>query len=274
MYFLDVMRHTLKLDGAMWDAIRGLEFNPVLPPSHQRRTVDHFQIVLNPFDPDQNSSVTFMFRVPQLTTGSKPPSRGSSWSQGDSAMEAIGFLTDVVPTATAGLAKALTKLLAGDIDNVCGQPGQIFRDTTTRGKAAGAAMGVPLDRVEEAVRIARKHALDTCAPALISVRLVKSTGATLGFTRHQPVTAVVDLDCPQSNRQQRLFRAVWKEWETAGIPYTFHWGKLNDLDAAKVRRMYGSGVDRWRDARKALLATPELRRVFANEFTDRTALSD
>ena len=235
----------------------------MLPPSHQGRTVDHFQIVLNPFDPDQNGSVTFMFRVPQLTAGSKPPSRGSSWSQGDSAMEAIGFLTDVVPTATAGLAKALTKLLAGDIDNVCGQPGQ-FSATRPRGERPRVPRWVSRWtgwRTRYASR--GKHALDTCAPALISVRLVKSTGATLGFTRHQPVTAVVDLDCPQSNRQQRLFRAVWKEWETAGIPYTFHWGKLNDLDAAKVRRMYGSGVDRWRDARKALLvharAPPSLR---------------
>jgi FAD binding domain-containing protein/D-arabinono-1,4-lactone oxidase len=274
MYFLEVCRHTLPLNAAMWDAIRGLDFQNVVPAMANGRQPDHFQIVLNPYDAAENGAVTFMFRRPDQAPGSKPPSIGSSWSQGDSAMEAVGFITDHVPGVTADLAKLLTKLLAGNIDNVCGQPGQVFRDTTTRGKAAGAAMGVPLDRVEEAVRIARQQTVAIEAPALISVRLVKATAATLGFTRHQPVTAIVDLDCPQSTRQQRLFRAVWQAWEAAGIPYTFHWGKLNDLDAAKARRMYGGAVDRWLAARRTLLATPELRRVFSNDFTDRLGLSE
>ena len=62
--------------------------------------------------------------------------------------------------------------------------------------------------------------------------------------------------------------------EQAGIPFTFHWGKLHETDSDRVRRMYGQRVDRWLAARRTLLATPELRRLFANGYTDRAGLSD
>jgi hypothetical protein len=38
--------------------------------------------------------------------------------------------------------------------------------------------------------------------------------------------------------------------------------------------MYGDRVDRWLSARRTLLPTPELRRLFANAYTDHAGLSD
>lgn len=38
--------------------------------------------------------------------------------------------------------------------------------------------------------------------------------------------------------------------------------------------MYGPKVDDWLTARRTLLPTSELRRLFANAYTDRAGLSD
>lgn len=276
LFYLQVWRKRLTIDQSTWDAIRDQRFAPLgLPGSDNGREPDHFQIVINPNEGTDKGLITVMYRVPAPPPGSKPPEAGSRWTQGDSALEAIGIISDRFPVLTVPLSVALTKIGATEVDNICGEPGQIFKDTTTRGKAAGAAMAVPAGRAKEAIDIAKKHAIRTGAPALLAVRLVKSTQATLGFTRFAPVSAVIDLDCAQSSRQRDFFQAVWAEYDAAGLPFVPHWGKLNDLDSSKVRARYGPAtVQSWVDARRELLPTSEIRRVFANDFTDHLGLSD
>jgi hypothetical protein len=110
---------------------------------------------------------------------------------------------------------------------------------------------------------------------VLAVRLVAPTKAMLGFTRFAPATAVVDLDGAQSSGQRDVFRSIVVELERIGIPFTYHWGKLNEIDGARLRRMYPAAtVDRWKAARRTMLPTPELRRTFANAFTDRADLSE
>jgi hypothetical protein len=258
----------------MWAAIASLDFSGLGLTGSANRQPDHFQVLINPFDQAGHGVVTAMYRVPTRPPGSTPPKMGSEWSQGDSAFEAVGLLTDILPDTSALLASLLDKLTATRIDDVCGQPGQMFRDTTTRGKTAGAAFGVAIDRTKDAIAVARAEIQRVKAPALLAIRLVKATKATLGFTRFEPATAVIDVDCPQSNRQRELLHNLWLALEQAAIPFTFHWGKLNETDRDRIRRMYGPRVDRWLAARRTLLPTPELRRLFANSYTDRAGLSD
>jgi FAD binding domain-containing protein/D-arabinono-1,4-lactone oxidase len=274
MFYLQCWRQELTIGDAVWTAIASLDFSPLGLKGADNRQPDHFQVLLNPYDQRERGIATAMYRVPSRPPGSKPPTTGGEWTQGDSAFEAVGLLTDILPDASAMLASLLDKFTAQAVENVCGEPGQMFRDTTTRGKTAGAAIGVPLDRTKEAIAVARAEIQRTRAPALLAIRLVKATKATLGFTNFAPATAVIDIDCPQSNRQRDLLRTLPIAIEQAGIPFTFHWGKLHETDRDRVRRMYGPRVDRWLAARRTLLATPELRRLFANGYTDRAGLSD
>jgi FAD binding domain-containing protein len=274
MYYLQCWRETLDLDNRVWQAIATLDFSGLPLTGAAQRQPDHFQVLINPFDQAEHGVVTAMYRVPSRPPGSKPPKMGSEWSQGDSAFEAVGLLTDLLPDASALLASLLDKLTATRIDDVCGEPGQMFRDTTTRGKTAGAAIGVAVDRTEEAIAVARAEIQRVRAPALLAIRLVKATKATLGFTHFEPATAAIDIDCPQSSRQRELLHNLWLALEQAGIPFTFHWGKLHEMDRDRIRRMYGTRLDRWLTARRTLLPTPELRRLFANSYTDRAGLSD
>jgi hypothetical protein len=274
MYYLQTWRQDRELDDTVWNAIASLDFSAVTLQGAAGRQPDHFQILINPFDRRGHGIITAMYRVPTRPPGSKPPKTGSEWTQGDSAFEAVGLITDLLPDASALLASLIDKLTATKVENVCGEPGQMFRDTTTRGKTAGAAIGVPLDRARDAIAVARAEIQRTGAPALLAIRLVKATKATLGFTSFEPATAVIDIDCPQSNRQRELLHNLWPALDRAGIPFTFHWGKLHETDRTRVRRMYGQRVDRWLAGRRTLLPTPELRRLFANAYTDRAGLSD
>lgn len=273
-FFLQIWRKEMPLDAAMWSAIGSLDFSGVDLPGADGREPDHFQVVINPYDEQRRGIVTVMYRSPTRPPGSAAPSIGGRWSQGDSALEAIGLVTDLFPDLTGPLSKALEKIAQPKVENVCGRPGQVFRDTTTRGKAAGAGLGVRLDQVEQAIGIARARAVAIGAPALLAIRLVKQTDATLGFTRFGPATAVIDLDGAQSNRQKRFFSETFDALENEGVEYTFHWGKLNEVSPARMQRMYGAGrVQAWLDARRDVLPTPALRRAFANDFTDQAGLS-
>jgi hypothetical protein len=71
-----------------------------------------------------------------------------------------------------------------------------------------------------------------------------------------------------------LVRATLEE---ADIPYSMHWGKLGELDAAKVETDFGpsddpgSRLSRWRATRNALLS-PQARALFWNEAVVRYGL--
>jgi hypothetical protein len=57
------------------------------------------------------------------------------------------------------------------------------------------------------------------------------------------------------------------------IPYTEHWGKLNALTSQRLRRSYGSDLDRWNEARHRLLPDPVARNVFSTPLFDSVGLN-
>jgi FAD/FMN-containing dehydrogenase len=273
LFYLCLWRDTRTLDTPLWEAVRTLDFGPLGLGGGP--SPDHFQIVLNPYDDGNRGLVTAMYRVAQLPAGSKRPEVSSGLGPGDTAFEAVGGLSELFPGATDLVAKLLDRVAGKPLANVCGEPRHIFRDTSTRGRAAGAGLGVPLDRTREVIELASEQIRRAHAPVVLAVRLVAPTKALLGFPRFAPATAVVDLDGAQSSGQRDVFRSVVVELERIGIPFTYHWGKLNEIDAARLRRMYPAAtVDRWKAARRTMLPTAELRRTFANAFTDRADLSE
>lgn len=122
---------------------------------------------------------------------------------------------------------------------------------------------------------------------IFTVRFVSNAGGTLAFTRFAE-SAVIEIDglspficnkaalhpgedgnLPPPDAVQGLralgqvlprgAHAMQAALDAAGVPYSMHWGKLGDLDAAKVRADYGDAGDpasplgSWRKARETLL---------------------
>jgi hypothetical protein len=274
IYWLETWRKRVPYDDALWNAIENRDFASVALPGAAGRIPYAFQLLFNPHEAMDRGFIIAMYRENIQPSPCKPTTPGKIVA-GDSAFEAIAIFTDLFGGVTPDLSKLLFKIGVKDIDGACGTHGQTFRDTTTRGKAASSAIGVPLDRARELVEIAADNVVNTNAPALIAMRLVKASKGTLSFTRYAPVTAIVEIDGPDSNRVRQAQRLTWAALVDRDIPHTFHWGKINNLDRSSVRRAYGAAaVDKWIDARHAILTTTELREAFANDHTDALGLSD
>ena len=269
LFFLQMWRKRLPLDAALWKALDELDFSNLELFRPDERPF-HFQAVIDPDDLDKGAYVTVMYKDSERLEDCPSPSRDKI-VQGDNALELVGRITDIVPDLIDP-ASDLVQFFYDDVDGICGTLGEIFSDTTTRGKTASTALGIPLGRVREALDIGFEVFEEAKFAGLFAVRYVKASDATLAFTSHKEHTCVLEFDGPQARRTSEFYKNVWKRLEEAGIPYTFHWGKLNNLDAARVRSMYEARAESWLEARRELLRTSELRRVFANDFLRKVGL--
>lgn len=275
-YFLHAFRQPAVLDTAMWTAIENMDFEAVTLPDlpGKRRRPRHFEVLSNPLDGDK-TWITAMYKVKEFPPGAKPFGWGG-FTKGDSALDVIGTITNGWDGFAPLGAKLFTQTYR-PYENIAGRPGEIFRDTSTRGRSASSAMGVPLSHARQAFEQACDIVRRNKAPAFVDMRFVKATDATLGFTMHQPFTAIVEIDGAYSNGTLSAQREMWawlmERTERNEFPHTFHWGKMNDLNAESVRKCYGAGrVQQWIDARR-FLVPPEMRPVFSNATSDRLGLS-
>ena len=270
LFLLHRQRMKYGLDPALRQAIRTLDVSGLpFPPGLTRPF--HLDVVMNPYDVERATWVTVMTKEPYVEGYAPPPRLTGGLAPGDNLLSVMGRLFDVAGNA---IPAAMTALLNMQFHAgvVTGTLGEIFGDTTTEGKAAGAGFGVSADRAEQAldVVLAAMHAGGPY-PCLVALRFVKGTQATLGFTRF-PETCIIDLDGPLSTRTRDCYQRVRTALTAAQIPFTQHWGKIVDLNATDVRTCYGPAVDAWKNARNQLL-DPEERRVFSNTFLEGLGLA-
>ena len=272
-FLLQSFRRRAPFDAGLRRAISTLDFSGVALPGGARRPY-HIQVVVNPFDLDRGVFLTTMYRLPFRDDYTPPGDVFGAAGPGDDALAFVGLLSDAVPALIPTLATQLLGRAYGDINGAVGTIGEIFSNTSTRGKAASTAMGIPLARAGEALDVVlelnRRHGPYAVLPAL---RYVRSTRATLGFTRHGAVTCVLELDGPLSARTADLYRRVWQAFADRQLPFTFHWGKILDTSTpAWVRRAYGPAADRWIAARERLLDA-DARRMFSYRYLESLGLS-
>ena len=269
LFLLDMYRSRLPLDGALRHTIDNLDFDDYPLPERPARPF-HFEVRLNPYDIAGGAWVSSLYRKP-YRADYEPPLRGK-FAPGDDALAAMGMITDWVP-ASIPLLNRVLELHHPEIRTAkTGTLGEMFGDTATPRKAAGSAIGVPVERTMEAVDAILEVVRDASFPGLIALRFVPGTRATLGFTRF-PRTCIIDVDGVMSRRTLALYRRVWQALADRDIPHTFHWGKLMPLDADVVRAIYGAAVDRWLAARRRLLDAAA-RRQFSSPATDALGLSE
>jgi hypothetical protein len=270
IFLVEMHRVRRPLDDGLRAAITTLEFAGAgLPKGNERPR--HFDVVANPYDLDAGVYVTAMYRRPFRPDYPKPPQ--GDLAPGDDALQFVGTVTDAIPLL---IPKVMTAAVRSQYKTTStpleGTTNEIFPTTTTRGKASGTAIAVPIDRALDAMElilaINRDHGPFPC---LVALRFVPRTNALLGFTRFVR-TCIVDVDGTLSNRTRSFYSRIWQSLGASDIPYAMHWGKILGLSAAEARRLYGGNLDRWLAARRALLP-PTLRRVFSNRFLEELDLA-
>lgn len=272
IYLLEASRIKIPFDDDLKHVIHTLDFGPISLPEPNQRPY-HFEIVINPHATDGLAFSTVMYK--KAFTPDQMERRKSSrgFQPGDDFLSVIGTLLDKAPAA---IPTAVNRLIASQYREFSGRTGtlgDIFSSTSIRGKATGAAMGVPLDEAGRALdAIMEIHSQNKNFPGVIALRYVKKSDALMAFTRY-PQTCIIDLDAVDNQTARNFFRNSWRALDERDIPYTLHWGKANELTADSLRKMYGEDLDTWLNIRRNLL-DEKSRRTFSSPFTDQCGLSE
>jgi hypothetical protein len=262
LFLLEAYMERMPYDDGLKHIMETLDFsNAALPCGNERPF--HFAVSINPYDIDNGVYVTSMYKRPYRTDYVKPSDNAAGVGPGDDAAVFVGGLTDVIPALVPGL---VNTLLAGAMTPYHKQFGilsEIFDNTTLHGRLLSAAIGIPIEHTTKVTEIMLQLNQDKGPfTGMFAYRFIKKTKATLGFTRFDH-TCIFELDAAFSNRTLDFYHAAWKALEDNNIPFTFHWGKMNEIDPARMQRMYGADATAWVNARNTLL-TPESRKIFAN----------
>lgn len=265
-FFLQVFRFGHALDENLWRALSALDFS-ALPLPRGPDGLYHFQVVINPNDIGWGPRVTVMYKRQTIPADSHPVERGSQWGPGDDAAEVIGKVFDLTGNLTMPIVNKLVRELYKDIDNQCGKLGEIFSNTRTRGKNLSCAMGVPLANVRTALEALLAMNKSNRFPGLFALRFVKGTDATLGFTHFKPHTCILEMDGPESKAVRKFYDLARDKFIELGIPFTYHWGKMQSVNSGLLMRQYGQNrIDEWKGQRKSLIPDAAIRKVFENQM--------
>jgi hypothetical protein len=131
-------------------------------------------------------------------------------------------------------------------------------------------IGVPVDRVVEAIEIIFKIVDRDPVAAPVAVRLVKKSGATLAFTKYD-LTATIEMPGPCDRilfrNRLRTMQKIFKALAASDIPHTYHWGQQLPLNDVWVRNAFGDAVvDTWKQTRADFLG--DAVDTFSNEMME------
>lgn len=264
LFLLECYRQRIKLVDWLRHIMNTLDFSQSQLRPHGTERPFHFQVVVDPYDIDDGVYVTTMYKRPY-----RPDYPGwvrdfSKAGPGDDVPAFLGKITAHLPVITHLIVSQLVKTVYTPFENTWGTMGEIFYNTDARGKIYSTAFGVPLNYVSQ-VHDLMIELNDTHGPimGILAYRYVRQSEATLSFTPY-PHTCIVEVDGAESTISNRYYAALWQALLDRNIPHAFHWGKMQNLDAATVQRLYGAKRDRWVAARNKLL-TADLIKVFNNE---------
>jgi hypothetical protein len=254
-YLFEGYRQMIPYEAPLKHIMETLDFsNSPLPHGSERPF--HFQVLVNQYDLSGGAYVTTMYKRPYKDSYTPPLSDPNKAGPGDDVPAFIGKITDLISASIPVLVNNLIKIEC-EPGSWMGTSGEVFTNTDTRGKVLSTAMGIPINYVNRVNEILIQLNSQSHFPGVFAYRYVKKSKATLAFTQFEP-TCIVELDGVQSDLTRNFYQTVWDELRTQSIPYTFHWGKVHDLDDQKVRAAYQTNRDKWVQARNSLLPTDSL----------------
>ncbi len=252
LFLLEAYLRRMPYDDTLKKLMATLDFsNSNLPNGNERPY--HFAVNINPYDLAGGAYVVTMYKRPYRTNYKHPVHNPNGVGPGDDAAVFVGKLTDALPALVPGI---VNKLIAGAFtpyEKVTGTLGEIFDNTQLYGKLMSAAIGISITSVKKVTEILLElNKTNGPFVGIFAYRFIKKSKAKLAFTRFD-FTCILELDAASSERTKAFYTAVWARLEKEKIPFTFHWGKLNELNFTRIQNMYGKDADTWIASRNKLL---------------------
>lgn len=262
LFLMETYMRRMPYDDTLKALMATLDFsNATLPCGNERPF--HFSVTINPYDLDKGAYVSTFYKRPYRDDYIRPVANAAGVGPGDDAPCFIGNLTATIPALVPVLVNKLLADAFQPYEKQFGTLGEIFNNTTLHGKLLSAAIGIPLNQVSRVTELLFEiNKSDGPFVGLFAYRFIKKCKATLGFQRFD-ATCILELDAAYSDATKSFYTAVWNRLDQEQIPFTFHWGKMNELNFDRISRMYGKDADAWIAARNKLLA-PDNFKVFTN----------
>ncbi len=268
-YLLETHQRRLPLDVELRRAMATLDFSR-LPMPHVGEVPHHFEVDVNPHDVPNGVWVSVMY-LRGLAPYTPPDKTPGEYGPGDDLLSVVGLLTPLISGSVAPIINAFAGQYLKEYSYVMGKQGEIFSKTIVHGKAMSMELGLPLPIVSDALPIILEEARRGSFPGFIGIRYIKRSRALLAFTKFD-MTCTVELQGAFSSLSQTVYDRIWSALEAARIPYTLHWGQMNNFTPPRVRAMYGPAVDQWLASRRSLL-TPQAQRLFSSTFLEDCGLA-
>ncbi|HTN46771.1 MAG TPA: FAD-binding protein [Flavipsychrobacter sp.] len=263
LFLLECSMRKVPFDQQLFDLMTRLDFkHPQLPYADKRPF--QFQVMINPYDMKNGVMMTTMYKQPYRKDYTPPEIKDDVLGPGDDAPCFIGKLTQVAKSLVPAIVNNLLAASLKPYEKKIGTLAEIFNNFNIRGKVASAAVGVAKEDCIKALELLLKMNEEHHFVGLFACRFVKKSDALLAFTRFDH-TCIIELDGVLSKESLKFYDLFCDAMEKSGIAFTYHWGKMNLLNADRVKRMYGDYYLRFLFARNKLLQEPMLQ-VFNNSI--------
>ncbi len=219
----------------------------------------HYEFIFDPHGRKQMAMQAGAPRVPFQPGLPTPQPRWivrdkNGYAPGINILRLVGlFRFAVPPRVITGIQFKQYRKIAL-LDGVRGSPGQIYTSSIYYLEGyIESAYAVSVRDAPATIDISSKVAGELRLPSINQVRLCRASQATLGFTQHEPITAVFEFGMIKDDRFPEFEHRLDEEFREAGIRYTFHWSKNSGLDPDKLEYMYGAAkIESWMAARQAV----------------------
>lgn len=273
LFLLETNMHRVPYGSNLKKVMETLDFSPLSLPGGTDRPF-HFSVSINPYDLENGAFLYTHYKRPYRKDYTKPVHNDAGIGPGDDAPAFIGKLSKVLPKLVPTIVNKLIGNALQPYSKQFGTLGEIFDNTSLRGKLSSTALGLPLNKVNRVAELLLEiNKTDGPFTGIFAFRYVKKSNATLGFTHFGDYTCVLELDGIFSPETEAFYRAVWKRLDEEKIPFTFHWGKMNEINPDILKKMYGKDATSWIAARNNLLK-PEAMKIFTNPLITQWGLDE
>jgi FAD binding domain len=234
--------------------------------------VYHYEFI---FDPQSSKKMAMVASAPKVPFDPGHPTPQPRWiirdklgyAPGDNDLSLAWLLRLLPPGFVTGIEFKQYRRLAL-LNQVRGTPGQLYTSSIYYLEGyTESAFAVAMADAPATIDIVSRVAREVRLPSISQVRLVRASEATLGFTQHQPRTAVFEVGQINDDKFPKFERHLDEAFRAAGIRYTMHWSKNSGIDPPKLEYMYGANrIASWKAARRTVFGGDEaLMRTFASE---------
>jgi FAD/FMN-containing dehydrogenase len=219
----------------------------------------HYEFIFDPHSRKQIAMEACARKVPYKPGVPTPKPRWivrdkNGYAPGINILRLVGLFRSLVPPRiiTSLQFKEYRKIAL--LDGVRGSPGQLYTSSIYYLEGyIESAYAVSVRDAPATIDISSQVAREMRLPSINQVRLCRASQATLGFTQHEPITAVFEFGMINDDRFPEFERRLDAAFREAGIRYSMHWSKNSGIDPGKLEYMYGAGkIASWKAARQAV----------------------